>query len=290
MAAKLAAALLRRRHSPAAVGALAPGRLGLAARRRRAGRRLPRPRTAGWRRARRRARPARAPRAAGAARPAARDRRGRLLAARGARGGRPRAPAGPLAAEWRAVGREMALGVPLAEALARHGASGCRCPRSRRSSRALERARRHGAPLAETLAAQAATPASPGAADPGGGREGRPQDPARGRAAAGALGPADGGGGARRGAARWRRRRRLRCWVLRSARHDQVERAVREVAGAVARDHAYAVDVARSGGHRDLAGAGPQADSSPSGANVRRSRARRRRRSPRTGRAGLAGA
>jgi tight adherence protein C len=61
---------------------------------------------------------------------------------------------GPLAREWRAVGREVALGVPLAEAL-----SGLEervpLPEVRALVAALERARRHGAPLAEALAAQA---------------------------------------------------------------------------------------------------------------------------------------
>lgn len=61
---------------------------------------------------------------------------------------------GPLAREWRAVGREVALGVPLAEALA--GLEGrVPLPEIRALVAALERARRHGAPLADTLAAQA---------------------------------------------------------------------------------------------------------------------------------------
>jgi tight adherence protein C len=62
--------------------------------------------------------------------------------------------AGPLAAELRATGREAALGVPLADAL--EGL--CRrvpLPEVRALAAALERARRHGAPLAETLTAQA---------------------------------------------------------------------------------------------------------------------------------------
>jgi tight adherence protein C len=61
---------------------------------------------------------------------------------------------GPLAAEWRAVGREVALGVPLAAALER---SERRLPLSevRAIGAALRRAHRHGAPLGETLAAQA---------------------------------------------------------------------------------------------------------------------------------------
>jgi tight adherence protein C len=61
---------------------------------------------------------------------------------------------GPLAAEWRAVGREVALGVPLEAAL---GGTVERLPlpEVRSLAAALERARRHGAPLADTLAAQA---------------------------------------------------------------------------------------------------------------------------------------
>jgi tight adherence protein C len=61
---------------------------------------------------------------------------------------------GPLAREWRAVGDELALGVPLAAAL---GALTVRLPQPevRALVGALERSRRHGAPLAETLAAQA---------------------------------------------------------------------------------------------------------------------------------------
>ncbi|HMJ96348.1 MAG TPA: type II secretion system F family protein [Thermoleophilaceae bacterium] len=61
---------------------------------------------------------------------------------------------GPLAREWATVGREVALGVPLAEAL---GGMEERVPlpEIRALVGALERARRHGAPLAETLAAQA---------------------------------------------------------------------------------------------------------------------------------------
>lgn len=62
--------------------------------------------------------------------------------------------AGPLAAELRATGRQVALGVPLADALE---ALCRRVPLSevRALVAALERARRHGAPLAETLTAQA---------------------------------------------------------------------------------------------------------------------------------------
>jgi tight adherence protein C len=61
---------------------------------------------------------------------------------------------GPLAREWAAVGREVALGIPLAEALA---GMAVRVPLPEVSALvgALERARRHGAPLADTLAAQA---------------------------------------------------------------------------------------------------------------------------------------
>jgi tight adherence protein C len=62
--------------------------------------------------------------------------------------------AGPLAAELRATGRQVALGVPLADALE------ALCvrvplPEVRALVAALERARRHGAPLADTLTAQA---------------------------------------------------------------------------------------------------------------------------------------
>ena len=66
-------------------------------------------------------------------------------------GGRAR---GPLAAEWRAVGREAALGVPLAGALE---AMGRRLPQPEVTAliAALDRARRHGAPLGPTLAGQA---------------------------------------------------------------------------------------------------------------------------------------
>jgi tight adherence protein C len=61
---------------------------------------------------------------------------------------------GPLAREWAAVGREVALGVPLADAL---GGLQERVPlpEVRALVAALERARRHGAPLGDTLAAQA---------------------------------------------------------------------------------------------------------------------------------------
>jgi tight adherence protein C len=61
---------------------------------------------------------------------------------------------GPLALEWRAVGAEVGLGVPLADAL-----DGLRerLPQAEVVAlcAALERARRHGAPLTDTLAGQA---------------------------------------------------------------------------------------------------------------------------------------
>ena len=61
---------------------------------------------------------------------------------------------GPLALEWRAVAREVALGAPLGDAL--HGLhERLPQPEVRALVAALERATRHGAPLAETLAAQA---------------------------------------------------------------------------------------------------------------------------------------
>jgi tight adherence protein C len=61
---------------------------------------------------------------------------------------------GPLASEWRAVGAEVDLGVPLAEALAGLRE---RLPQAEVVAlcAALDRARRHGAPLADTLAGQA---------------------------------------------------------------------------------------------------------------------------------------
>ena len=61
---------------------------------------------------------------------------------------------GPLAAEWRTVGREVELGLPLATALER---SERRLPLPEVAAlwSALLRAQRHGAPLRETLAAQA---------------------------------------------------------------------------------------------------------------------------------------
>jgi tight adherence protein C len=61
---------------------------------------------------------------------------------------------GPLAREWRAVGREVELGVPLATALERMER---RLPLAevRALVAALDRASRHGAPLGDTLAGQA---------------------------------------------------------------------------------------------------------------------------------------
>ena len=61
---------------------------------------------------------------------------------------------GTLAAEWRAVGREAALGVPLGETL-RQLERRLPLPEIAALAAALDRAARHGAPLAETLAAQA---------------------------------------------------------------------------------------------------------------------------------------
>ena len=61
---------------------------------------------------------------------------------------------GPLAAEWQAIGRQVALGVPLATALVAM-VEHVPLPEVRALVAALDRARRHGAPLAETLAAQA---------------------------------------------------------------------------------------------------------------------------------------
>jgi tight adherence protein C len=74
-----------------------------------------------------------------------------LAAALGAVGARA---SGPLAAEWRAAAGEVALGVPLSEAL-RGVEERLPLPEVTAVCGALERARRHGAPLAETLAAQA---------------------------------------------------------------------------------------------------------------------------------------
>jgi tight adherence protein C len=61
---------------------------------------------------------------------------------------------GPLAAEWRTLGREVALGVPLEAALS-GTVERLALPEVRSLVAALERARRHGAPLADTLASQA---------------------------------------------------------------------------------------------------------------------------------------
>jgi tight adherence protein C len=61
---------------------------------------------------------------------------------------------GPLAAEWGAVGREVALGVPLELALERLAAR-MPLPEVRALAAAIARATRHGAPLAGTLTAQA---------------------------------------------------------------------------------------------------------------------------------------
>jgi tight adherence protein C len=61
---------------------------------------------------------------------------------------------GPVAREWRGVGGEVALGVPLGEALARMQRR-LPLPETRALVAALDRARRHGAPLSATLAGQA---------------------------------------------------------------------------------------------------------------------------------------
>ncbi len=61
---------------------------------------------------------------------------------------------GPLAAEWRACGREVALGIPLADALAGM-AERLPLPEVRALCGALDRSRRHGAPLGATLSGQA---------------------------------------------------------------------------------------------------------------------------------------
>jgi len=61
---------------------------------------------------------------------------------------------GPLAHEWRTQGREVALGVPLETALLRM-TERLPLPEVGALAAALGRARRHGAPPAETLAAQA---------------------------------------------------------------------------------------------------------------------------------------
>jgi tight adherence protein C len=61
---------------------------------------------------------------------------------------------GPLAREWRAVGSEVRLGVPLGESLEALVAR-APLPEVMAMAGALQRAGRHGAPLGETLAAQA---------------------------------------------------------------------------------------------------------------------------------------
>ncbi len=61
---------------------------------------------------------------------------------------------GVLAAEWRAVGREAAFGVPLRESLGELERR-LPLPEVRALVAALDRAARHGAPLADTLVAQA---------------------------------------------------------------------------------------------------------------------------------------
>lgn len=73
------------------------------------------------------------------------------VAALAAVGGRA---TGPLAAEWGTVGREVALGLPLATALERSERR-LPLPEVHALWAALLRAQRHGAPLGETLAAQA---------------------------------------------------------------------------------------------------------------------------------------
>ena len=61
---------------------------------------------------------------------------------------------GPLADEWRRVGRETELGIPLSASLERT-AERLPLPETEQLTAALTRAARHGAPLAQTLAAQA---------------------------------------------------------------------------------------------------------------------------------------
>jgi tight adherence protein C len=60
----------------------------------------------------------------------------------------------PLAREWGGVAAEVAVGVPLADALEAHRRE-LRMPEIDAFAGALTRAARHGAPIAETLAAQA---------------------------------------------------------------------------------------------------------------------------------------
>jgi tight adherence protein C len=61
---------------------------------------------------------------------------------------------GPLALEWRAVGGEVRLGVPLTESLAAL-VRRAPLPELQALVAALERAGRHGTPLGDTLASQA---------------------------------------------------------------------------------------------------------------------------------------
>ena len=61
---------------------------------------------------------------------------------------------GKLASEWTAAAAQMELGVPRARAL-EEMASRCPAPGAASLATALQRAERHGAPLSETLAAQA---------------------------------------------------------------------------------------------------------------------------------------
>lgn len=65
-----------------------------------------------------------------------------------------RAPAGPLSAEWRVVGREAALGVGVDDALTGM-AERLPLPEVQMLVTALDRTRRHGVPLGPTIAAQA---------------------------------------------------------------------------------------------------------------------------------------
>lgn len=62
---------------------------------------------------------------------------------------------GPLAREWRAVGREVTFGVSLADALAAM-ARRLPLPEVEALARTFDRTRRHGVPLGESLASQAA--------------------------------------------------------------------------------------------------------------------------------------
>jgi tight adherence protein C len=65
-----------------------------------------------------------------------------------------RTPAGPLSAEWRAVGREVDFGVPLADALEGMGER-LPLPEVRALAAALDRGRRHGVALGPAIAGQA---------------------------------------------------------------------------------------------------------------------------------------